>query len=128
VKLVAAEPETGALTQWLLTRPVRVTSVVGKIELLRAVRRAAAIAKDDALHARGSAVIGSLGVTALSDAIADRAAKLDPGVLRTLDAIHLATAILAGPFEAFVAYDDRLVDAARSAGMTVVQPGHEPGQ
>ncbi len=57
---------------------------------------------------------------------AGRPFPLEP--IRTLDAIHLATAILAGPVEAFVAYDDRLVDAARSTGMTVVQPGREPGQ
>jgi predicted nucleic acid-binding protein len=41
----------------------------------------------------------------------------------TCDAIHLATAFLAGPIDAFVADDDRLIDAARAAGITVVQPG-----
>jgi predicted nucleic acid-binding protein len=128
VKLVAAEPETDALTAWLRERPVRVTSIVGRIELLRAVRRVTSASRDDALSARASAVVDSLAVTVLSDAIAERAANLDPGVLRTLDAIHLATAILAGPIDGFVAYNERLVDAARSAGLTVVQPGREPRQ
>lgn len=109
--------------EWLRDRPIRITSVLGRIELLRAVRRVTAASGDDDLNARASSVVASLGITGLTDAIAERAAKLDPGALRTLDAIHLATAILAGPVEAFIAYDDRLVDAARAAGLTVVRPG-----
>lgn len=128
MKLVAAEPETDALAEWLRERPIRITSVAGRIELLRAVRRVAVASADDALNARSSSVVASLGITGLTDAIAERAAKLDPSGLRTLDAIHLATAMLAGPIEAFIAYDDRLVDAARAAGLAVVQPGGEHGQ
>jgi predicted nucleic acid-binding protein len=50
----------------------------------------------------------------------------DPRTLRSLDAVHLATAALAAPLEAFVVYDDRLAEAARAVGITVVQPGREP--
>ena len=46
----------------------------------------------------------------------------DPG-LRTLDAIHLATALSLGErCGAFFAYDDRLIAAARAHGLTVTVP------
>jgi predicted nucleic acid-binding protein len=50
-----------------------------------------------------------------------RAAMADPRTLRSLDAVHLATALLVAIIEAFVVYDDRLADAARAAGMTVLR-------
>jgi predicted nucleic acid-binding protein len=51
------------------------------------------------------------------------AATLEPAALRTLDAIHLASAMaLTDELDAFVTYDDRLADAARSAGLPVVRP------
>lgn len=90
---------------------------------MRAARRVAAATEDPTAIARAAAVMASLAVTSVSDAIADRAGVVDPPLLRSLDAVHLATALLAGPVEAFVAYDDRLAEAARSAGISVVQPG-----
>jgi predicted nucleic acid-binding protein len=43
--------------------------------------------------------------------------------LRTLDAIHLASALaIRDELEAFVTYDSRLADAARSAGLSVISP------
>ncbi|WP_235926075.1 PIN domain-containing protein [Actinokineospora pegani] len=58
---------------------------------------------------------------------ATAAAYLDPR-LRSLDAIHLATAqVLAAdaenPLHAFVSYDKRLLDAAEAEGMPVAAPG-----
>ncbi len=45
-------------------------------------------------------------------------------MLRTLDAIHLASALdMGADLEAFVTYDARLAAAARDAGLTVVSPG-----
>lgn len=52
------------------------------------------------------------------------AARLDPLVLRTLDAIHLASALsLGGNLGGFVAYDNRLAQAAAAQGMRVFAPG-----
>lgn len=49
-----------------------------------------------------------------------------PG-LRTLDAIHVASAVRLGPeLDAFVTYDARQADSARAAGLPVTVPGH-PG-
>ena len=45
-------------------------------------------------------------------------------MLSTLDALHLASALLLGDaLTAFVAYDHRLADAAQAAGLAVVAPG-----
>ena len=58
--------------------------------------------------------------------IAARAAALNPATLRTLDAIHLATALeLRDELTAFVCYDDRLSAAARDLGMPVVAPASD---
>lgn len=51
------------------------------------------------------------------------AATVGPSSLRTLDAIHLATALgLGAELDAFVTYDNRLAEAARSLGLPVVSP------
>ncbi len=52
------------------------------------------------------------------------ASRLGPQVLRTLDAIHLATALSMGDDpEAFITYDDRLAAAAQGLKLRVLQPG-----
>ncbi len=56
-------------------------------------------------------------------AIVRHAAQVGPVSLRTNDAIHLATALAMVPeLDAFVTYDDRLADAARTLGLPVVRP------
>jgi predicted nucleic acid-binding protein len=54
----------------------------------------------------------------------EEAGRLDPTLRRSLDAVHLAAALALGDdLEGLVTYDDRLGDAARLNGMTVVAPG-----
>jgi len=58
----------------------------------------------------------------------ERAASLEPATLRSLDAIHLATALhlvaeRAIELSHFVVYDRRLAVAARDAGLRVISPG-----
>jgi len=67
----------------------------------------------------------------VSDEILARASRITPGSLRTLDAIHLATALdLSPPPDLFLCYDRRLGEAARAHGLALVAPGldevHEP--
>ena len=126
MKLVAREVETQALTEWLRERPMRITSILSKVEVLRAVRRVASATDDAALIGRAFDVLASVAIIGLTPGVADRAAMADPATLRSLDAVHLATAVLAAPLEALVVYDDRLAEAARAAGVRVVQPGREP--
>lgn len=115
VKLVAAEEESAVLIDWLNAHPDEnlVTSAVGHVELIRAAARIGPQAV--ALVRNVAATIDTL---VLTDAIAAVAATSPPAELRTLDAIHLATAhIHRKSLAAFCAYDRRLLDAAELHGL-----------
>ena len=119
VKLVIEEAETSALFDWLgaQERPV-VTSDLARTELLRAVRRGA---PGQAAAAR--TVLRALGTVAPSTDICERAALVDPTSVRSLDAIHLATALTLGDdLETFVCYDTRLLEAAALNGLSTASP------
>ena len=59
----------------------------------------------------------------MDDPILEAAAALEPVDLRSLDAIHLTTALALGPeAEAIVSYDDRLNAAAVAIGLSVLTP------
>jgi predicted nucleic acid-binding protein len=118
VKLVLAEPETQALRGFLRTWPDRVSSVVTRVEVERAVRR---IAGGPVRRARN--VLSRLALIEFDEAVVRAAATVQPTDLRTLDAIHLATALTLGDdLGALCAYDARLGDAATLAGIHVVAP------
>ena len=119
VKLVVAEPESDALRASLEVADVDVVSSdLARTELMRAVRRAA---PDRAPHAR--AVLDSVLVLTLGTDTYESAGRLDPSIMRTLDALHLAAALeLGDDLDGFVTYDDRLAAAARSHGMVIVAP------
>lgn len=93
VKLVLPEPETEELLRLLSDRPERVTSALARVEVLRAVRRAG---EDGAVFRRAEEVLARLGLIEIGPAILNAAARLDPRRLRSLDAIHLATALSLG--------------------------------
>ena len=122
VKLVVAEAETPALRAWLESNsPVAVTSDLARTELFRAVRR---VDPSRSPHARS--VLDALIVISLTSHIFDAAGLLDPVVLRSLDAIHLAAALeLGDDLDALVTYDDRMGEAARALGIRVLSPGHD---
>ncbi len=119
VKLVVAGPETDAVRSWISTEhPALVSCDLARTELLRAVRQAAA---DRVVQAR--AVLDSITVVTVTTATFDAAGRLDPVILRTLDAIHIAVALeLGDDLDGIVAYDDRLAAAARANGIAVVTP------
>ena len=118
VRIVADEPGRAATVAFLRNHEARVTSVISTVEVPRAVARK----REDATLAAAS-FLDSLVVVALDRTIVSRAASLAPPAVRTLDAIHLATALEFGrELEAFVTYDTRLGDAARSMGLPVAFP------
>ncbi len=118
VRIVADEPGRAATVAFLRDHETRVTSVVSTVEVPRAVARKRA----DAVLA-AEAFLTDLVVVGLVSGIVSRAATLTPPALRTLDAIHLATALELGrELDAFVTYDTRLGDAARSMGLPVAAP------
>ena len=118
VKLIVREPETDALRQYLTSAGPLTSSILATVEVSRAGARAAPESTAEMV-----AVFEALSVLAFDARSAARAAALSPAGLRTLDAIHLATALeLAGDLTAFVSYDDRLCAAARDLGLPVVAP------
>ncbi|MGC5629309.1 type II toxin-antitoxin system VapC family toxin [Georgenia sp. Z1344] len=121
MKLVRREAETDALVEWMGARPddLLVTSELGRVEVLRAARRAG-----DLALAEARLVVGDLDLVPLGRDVQDLACDLGVPMLRTLDALHLASALVLGnALGSFVAYDHRLVDAAGAAGLAVVAPG-----
>lgn len=121
MKLVRLEDETPALSQWLVQRPDQpiVTSELGRVEVLRAARRVGGQVLTEA-----HAVLSDLDLIPLDRAVQDLASDIGDQLLRTLDALHLASAVLMSEgLTAFVAYDHRLTNAARSAGLIVATPG-----
>jgi predicted nucleic acid-binding protein len=121
LKLVRVEPRTAELTSWLDDRPhvPVVSSSLAQVEVLRSCRRI-----DERLVERGRAVLAALDLVPLEDDVLGAAAELPGPGLRSLDALHLASALSLDPdLETFVAYDARLVSAAEAAGLSVAQPG-----
>jgi uncharacterized protein len=118
VKLVVAEAESAALAA-AIADDAAVASVVAGIELRRAVQRRIGAQAFDAVDA----LIDAVAQIPLSEAIATKAARLEPPELRTLDAVHLASALEVGAdLDAFVCYDERLAAAASRAGLAVLMP------
>ncbi len=89
------------------------------VEAVRACRRLG-----DEVAASAEAGLADLALLPLDPAVLAVARRLDPPELRSLDAIHLATALSIGPdLGAVFSYDDRLIAAALAAGLTVLSPG-----
>lgn len=118
VKTVVTEPETDALLDFLRGYEQHATSELARIEVVRAVRRS----QPSALH-RAYEALERLVLVELSEGIARAAGLLDPVTLRSLEALHAATAQSLSPqMRAFVTYDERMRDAASALGLPVESP------
>jgi predicted nucleic acid-binding protein len=121
LKLLFEEPESDSLVQWLSEHtptPV-VSSELAKVEVVRASRRV-----DPGTVSTARALVAQLDLVPLSAELLDQAADLDERSLRSLDAVHLASALsLGADLSAFIAYDDRLVTAAAGVGLDPLRPG-----
>ena len=121
VKLVRSEAETSALVEEIQADPEVVSSALAWTEVVRAARRARVRA------ARATAVLDGIGFVPIDDGILRDAAELSPASLRTLDAIHLATArSLGDDIDAMITYDGRMVEAASSLALPIRSPGIRP--
>ncbi|WP_425831106.1 type II toxin-antitoxin system VapC family toxin [Streptomyces fractus] len=120
VKLVHAEAESQALREWLDERAEIgwASSVLLEIEAARALTRYA----PDAV-VRLHPVLDLIELMELDAATRILAQTVKPVTVRSLGAVHLATALRMGPhLTAFVTYDKRLADAACDAGLSVQAP------
>ena len=116
VKLTRDEPESMALIDYLEEASVEAsTSVLAEVEVLRNLRKLP-LESDQALE--------GFYMLAIDDEVRRGAVSIGRDSLRSLDAIHIATALAVGDRDLqFVTYDERQADAARKAGLKVVQPG-----
>ena len=119
VKLVVAQRGSTALLRWVTDHEERiVSSDLLRTELQRATRRGA-----PEQMARARAVLESIAVVTIVRSTFERAADLEPELLRSLDALHLAAALeLGDDLEGIITYDDRLAEAAHRYGIAVIAP------
>jgi hypothetical protein len=120
VKLVHAEAKSPALRAWLDERAETgwASSVLAEIESFRAVARYAPEAAT-----RLPPVLDQIDLIDLSPRIRILAQTVRPVTVRSLDAIHLGTALsIRHNLLSFVTYDKRLLDAAITAGLPADSP------
>lgn len=116
MKLTGAEAESAALIDYLQDTPVEVsTSVLAQVEVLRNLRKQP-VESDEAMN--------GFYLLAFDEEVRRQAIIVGGETLRSLDAIHIATALAIGNRDLhFVTYDIRQAEAARRAGLKVIQPG-----
>ncbi len=118
IKLVILEEESAAVDRRLASAEM-VSSALLLVETRRGLLRRAA----DRLP-QMDLVLSRVGVIDMSAAVVESASRLSDPMLRSLDAIHLATALLVrDDLDALLTYDDRLAAAAAGHGLTVEMPG-----
>jgi len=118
VKLVFREAESSALMSYLRRRRPLVSSALARTEVERAL-----LPLGSTGASRAREVLARFELVRINDRVLAAAGGLLPADIRSLDAIHLATAKLLGPgLRRIVTYDDRMAGAARALGMMVVAP------
>lgn len=121
LKLLHEEAESAALADWLTARtgtPL-VSSALAKVEVVRACRRINPATLKEAVE-----LLAGLDLIPLSGAVIDQAADVGQAMLRSLDAIHLASALsIQAELTTFIAYDHGLAEAASTAGLELLVPG-----
>jgi predicted nucleic acid-binding protein len=122
-KLFVAEKETSDLRQWLSDLPeppLLVSSALLGVELVRLL----GLVSPTMVGAAESFLAADVDIVEITPPVLGDAASVPPPRLRTLDAIHLATALdLGESLDVMLTYDKLLVEAARTAGLVVASPG-----
>ena len=119
VKMLMLEEGSSALRSWLTPRAGQIfSSDLLRTELLRATRRTA-----PELMEQARTVLDSVTLVTISTGICERAAMLEPSVLRSPDALHLAAAReLGDDLQGLITYDRALAESARMLGVEVITP------
>jgi uncharacterized protein len=118
VKLIVDERETTALRGFLAGYPHRVSSILAKVEVMRAAR-----SRGQPAAVRANLILQTLSIITITDEVAEIAGRLQPSTLRSLDALHVAAALILGSALAtLVTYDGRMASAARHADLRVESP------
>lgn len=118
VKLVVREPESAALRAHLRRRRPLVSSALARTEVIRAL-----LPLGDRVIAHGQDILSRIELVRVSDSVLRAAGTLEPSELRSLDAIHLASArLFERDLRHLVTYDERMVEAARRLGIKTASP------
>jgi len=118
VKLVVQEPESDALRKYLRRRRPLVSSALARTEVLRTL-----LPRGEEALAAGRRILGQLDLVRVNDRVLNAAGVTQPPDLRSLDAIHLATADrVRDDLGGIVTYDERLAAAAEALGFRVAAP------
>lgn len=120
VKTIVIEQNSLDLVTWVQSMdPAFVSSDLLRIEALRSARRIESSVMKETREA-----LRSVDFIALSSEVCELAADLEPAVLRSLDAAHIATALSIGDdLDGVVTYDRRFSEACANLGLNVVAPG-----
>jgi len=118
VKLVVAEPESKALRRYLSRRQPLVSSALARTEVARAL-----LPSGPEAVARGHDALQRIQLLRVNDRVLSDAGRMEPAELRSLDAIHLASASqLGASVKQIVTYDERMAGAAKAIGWSVASP------
>jgi predicted nucleic acid-binding protein len=124
VQETESEALEAALDQYVSDNAVMVSSSMARIEVSRAMqsRLHGGSYGEAEIHEAVEGALSGIAERLITEDVVGLARRVGPPVLRTLDAIHLATAILLD-VDMVVAYDTRLVNACRHNGLPVTMPG-----
>lgn len=118
VKLVVDEDWSEAVRSGLGSWPRRATSRISVVEVIRAVQR-----RGETAIPLARAVLARVSLVEIGDRVLIGAAFVDAPALRSVDAIHLSSALALGErLDAFVSYDLRQLEAAAALGLPVASP------
>ena len=118
VKLVIQEAESAALRRYLRPASSRATSRLSWSEVARAVRKTEPSALPTAKR-----ILSRFEAVELSPDVVAAAGDVDPLEVRTLDAVHIASAAKLVPdLIALISYDKRMTSAAVASGIPVASP------
>ena len=121
VKMVAVEAESDELDAFVGNREI-VSSELARTEVMRTINRRYA-----GLVEPAEDFLDELSLMPIDRLVTMAAAWIRPWTVRSLDAIHLASAKMLEPgLEALVTYDRRMLDAGRLAGLRIASPGDKP--
>lgn len=117
IKLAVHERESAALMRFLRGKRELVASALARTEVLRAL-----LPFGPEAWARGGEVLDRVELIRVNDRVLTLAGALLPAAVRSLDAIHLATAQVLGRVRVFVTYDTRMAAAAGTMKWKVSAP------
>jgi predicted nucleic acid-binding protein len=125
LKRAIAEQESSALRSALVAhadaQDAVVSSTLAWIEVSRALRTRLSAEPIKRVTTAGEIALSGVAEWPIGTEVVGLARRISPQILRSLDAIHLATAVLVDA-QLMITYDDRLADAAREHGIEVIAP------